>query len=165
MHTRLVLQSAIYVGTRDGEVYLLIASYSTFVEVGNRQLPAFRFTEALVHLEEVAGEETSLVATRSCAYLHLYVLSVLGVFRNKGYFYFFFQLGLQFFVDGKFLACHLFHLGIRLVGKDVLRLVDAVKTGYVAFSCRHDVRQVLVFFRKFHKPLLVGNDVGVGNKC
>ena len=94
MHTRLVLQCAIDISSRYGEVDFLETADGTFVEVGDGELPALRLAKTFVHLEQVAGEETSFVATRSGADFHLHVLGVLRIFRHESNLDFLFKLGL-----------------------------------------------------------------------
>ena len=164
VYARLILQRAIHVGPRDGKVYLLVAAHGTLADAGDGELPALRVAERLVHLEQVARKQGSLVATRSGTDFHLDVLRVLGVLRNQCNLDFLLQLRLQGLVVSQFLTSHLLHLRIRLVGQDVLGLLDAVQTGYVALAGVHDVAQVLVFLRQFHETLLVGYDLRVGNQ-
>ena len=94
MHTAFILQSAINIGTADGEVNLLVAAYSSLADTGYRELPALRVAEAFLHLKQVTGKQASFVTTRSGTDLHLHVLGILRVFGNQGYLDFFLQLGL-----------------------------------------------------------------------
>ena len=165
MHARFIFQRAIDICPRDSKVDFLIASDGAFRHTRDRQLPTFRVAVALIHLEQVAGKETGLVATRTCTDLHLHVFRVLWVLRNEGNLDFLFQLGLQGLVGGQFLAGHLLHLRIVLVGKDILGLLDAVQTGNIPFAGVHDVAQILVFLGQFHKTVLIGYHVRVGDQC
>ena len=164
MHARLILQRTIDIGTRDGEVDLLESAYGTLRHTRDGELPALRLAIALVHLEEIASKETGLVATCTRTDLHLYVLRVLWILGNQCDFDFFFKFWLKSLVSGQFLACHLLHLRVRLVGEDILRLLDAVQTGDVTLAGIHDVAQVLVFLGELHETVLVGDYVGVGDQ-
>ena len=164
MNARLILQRAIDIGTRDGKVDFLETTHSTFRDAGDGELPTLGIAVALVHLEEVAGKEAGLVATRSGTDFHLHVLGVLGVLGDEGNLDFFFQLGLQGFVVSQFLASHLLHLWVALVGQDVLSLADAVETGDIPLASIHDVAQVLILLGQFDKAVLVGNHLRVGNQ-
>ena len=164
MHARLILQRTIDIGTRDGEVDLLESAYGTLADTRDGELPTLRLTIALVHLEEVASEETSFVATCTCADLHLYILRILWILGNQCDFDLFFKFWLKCFIGGQFLAGHLLHLRVRLVGEDILSLLDAVQTGDVTFAGIHDVAQVLVFLGELHESVLIGDHVWVGNQ-
>ena len=164
MDATLILQYAIDVLAADGKVDLLVAADSTLRGIRHAQLPSHAVAIALVHGEEVAREEASLVATRSRADLHLYILRILGILRHEQEFDLFLQLGAQLLVLGEFLARHLLHVGIALVGDDILGLADGVDAGDEALTCIHDVAEILVFLRKLDVASLVGDHVGVGDQ-
>ena len=164
MNTRLVFQNTIDTVATDGKVDFLVAAHCTLADACHRDVPSLGVPEFLVHGKEVACKQGSLVATGSSADFHLHVLAVLGVLGHKGYLYLFLNLGLQSLVVGKFLACHLLHLGVTLVGEDVLCLGDGVEARNISLACIHDVAQVLVFASQFDKALLVGYHRGVGNQ-
>ena len=161
VNARFILQCTIDVGTADSKVDFLVTADSTFRHTGDGELPSFRVTITLVHLEQIASKQASLVATGSCAYLHLYILGILRVLGYQGNLDFLLQLGLQCLVLGKFLTCHLLHLGIILVGQNVLSLFDTVQTGDVTLTRIHDIAQVFVFFSEFDETILVANDAWV----
>ena len=94
MNTRLILQSAIDIGTADSKVDFLVATYGTLRYAGDRKIPAFRVAVALVHLEQIACKQTGFVAACTRTDLHLHVLGILWILRNKGNLDFFFQLWL-----------------------------------------------------------------------
>ena len=100
MDARLIFQRAIDIGSADGEVNLLVAAYGTLANTGHAELPTLRVAETLIHLEEVAGKEASLVTARSCTDLHLHVLRVLRILRDEGNLDLFFELRLQSLVFG-----------------------------------------------------------------
>ena len=139
VNAALIFQCTIDIGTTDGKVYLLETTHSTLANTRDAELPTLGVAVALVHLEEVSSKEASLIATCSGTNLHLHVLGIFWVFRNKGYLDFLFQLRLQGFIVSQFLASHLFHFGISLVGQDVFSLLDAVQTGDVALTGIHDI--------------------------
>ena len=165
MNAALIFQRAIDVGTADSEVNLLESAYSTFADAGDAELPTFGIAEALVHLEQVACKQRSLVTARSCADFHLHVLGVLGVLRDEGNLDFLFQFRLKSFVVSQLLTSHLLHLRVALVSQNVFCLFDAVQTGDVTLTGIHDVTQILILLGQFHKAVLVGNHIGVGNQC
>ena len=164
MYARFVFQCAINIGTRNGKVDLLVTTYGSFADAGDGELPTLRVAVALVHLKQIAGKQTSLIATCSSTNLHLHILRILRILRNQGYLDFLLEFGLKFLVGSQFLTGHLLHLGIGLIGQDILRLLDAIQTGDVTLAGIHDVAQILVFFRQFHKTVLIGNHIGVGNQ-
>ena len=161
---RFVFQCAIDVGTTDCKVNLLETTNSALRDTGDRELPALRLAVALVHLEQVASKERSLVATRSCTNFHLHVLGVFRVFRNERYLDFLLQFGLQGLVLRQLLTSHLLHLRVSLVGQDILGFADAVQTGDVTLAGIHNVTQVFIFLRQFHEAVLVCYHVRVGDE-
>ena len=94
VYSRLIFQHAIHSVAADGKVYLLESAHSTFADAGDGEVPAFRLAELLIHGEEVAGKEASLVAASASADLHLHVLCVFWVFRHKGNLYLLFDFRL-----------------------------------------------------------------------
>ena len=145
MHTTFVLERTIYICTAHGEVDLLVTTHSTLADTGYRKVPTFGVAEALVHLEQVAGKQTGFVATCSSTDFHLYILCVLRILGNQRQFDFLFQLGLQILIQRQLLTSHLLHLGIVLVGQDVLGFLDGIQTSDVTFADIHNVTKVLIF--------------------
>ena len=164
VHTRLILQCAIDIHTTHGEVYLLETTHGTFRRTGHRESETLGVAVLLVHLEQVTGEEGSLVTTGSGAYLHLHVLGIFRVFGHEGNLDFFFQLGLESLVLCQLFARHLLHVGVALVGQYVLGLLDRVDAVDISLAGIHDVAQVLIFTGQLDISLLVGNDIRVGNQ-
>ena len=126
MHARFILQGAIDISSTHSKIDFLITADSTFGHAGDRELPALRLTITLVHLEQVASKQTGFIATCSGTNLHLHILRILRILRNEGDLNLLFELWLEFFVGSQFLTGHLLHLGVGLVGKDILGLLDAV---------------------------------------
>ena len=62
----------------------------------------------------------------------------------------------------QFLAGHVAHLRVALVGDDIFRLVDAAEHLDVFFAGRHEVAQLLVLLRQLDVAFLVGDDGRVG---
>ena len=50
------------------------------------------------------------------------------------------------------------------MGEDVLGLADAVEASDVAAAGVHDVGAILIFLGQTDEPLLVSDDVGVGDE-
>ena len=164
MHARLVLQRAVHIVTAHGEVYLLESAHGTLTGTRHGQTPTLLVTELLVHIEQVAREEGRLVAAGAGPYLHLHVLAVLRILGYERDFYLLLYLRLQGFVLSQLLTRHLPHVGIALVGHDVLGLLYGVEATDVAFACVHDVAEVLVLLGELHEPLLVGYHLRVGDE-
>ena len=164
MNARLIFEHTVYIVAAHGEVNLLESAYGTLAHAGDGERPSLRVAEFLVHREEVTGKEGSLVATRSGSDFHLHILGIFGIFGYEGYLDFLLNFGLFLLVEGQFLASHLLHFGVFLVGKDIFGLGDAVQTGDVPFSGIHDVAEVLVLTCEFDESFLVGNHAGVSNQ-
>ena len=113
-------------------------------------------------LSEIYDEEIGDAHRR--ADLHLHILRILGILRHEQEFDLFLQPGTQLLVLGEFLARHLLHVGIALVGDDILGLADGVDAGDEALARIHDVAEILVFLRKLDVASLVGDHVGVGDQ-
>ena len=159
-----VSEGAVDISSTHSKIDFLITADSTFRHAGDRELPALRLTITLVHLEQVASKQTGFIATCSGTNLHLHILRILRILRDKGDLDFLFELWLEFFVGSQFLTGHLLHLRVGLVGKDILGLLDTVQTGDVTLAGIHDVTQVLVFLRQFHKTVLIGDHLRVSNQ-
>ena len=71
---------------------------------------------------------------------------------------------LEFLVGSQFLAGHILHLGVGLVGQNILGFADSLQTIDVALAGIHNVAQVLPFLRQFYVAVLVGYHGGVGNQ-
>ena len=164
MHTRLIFQNAIYVISAYGKVDFLESTYCTLGNISHAELPALCLAETLIHLEEVACEETSLIATCSGTYFHLHVLGILRILWNECNLYLFLKRRLESLVLCKLFTRHLLHVRIRLVDEDILRLCDCLKTIHVALTDLHDVLKILVFLCKFDVSLLVADYVRVGDE-
>ena len=83
VHSRLVFERAIYVGTGDLHNHLLITTNGTLREGGNLVTPTLRLDILGVHTHQVAGEQSRLVATRTASNFEHGVLGILRIFRDE----------------------------------------------------------------------------------
>ena len=162
VHAALVLQRAVHIVARHRTDDFLEASGRAFVGAGDFQPPALALAVFGVHAEEVAGKERCLIAARASSDFQDGVAAVLRVGGDEQEFDFLLQLRATCLALVQFLAGHVAHLRVRLVGDDVLGFLDAVQHLHVFLACRHEVAQLLVFLRQLDVAFLVGDDGRVG---
>ena len=164
MHPRFILHRAIHILARHVADDFLVATHSALRERRHREVPALHLAVFRVHAEEVARKQSSLVATRTATDFQRHVLAVLRVGRDEQELDFLLQLRDALLVHGDFLTRHLLHFGVILHREHLLRLLQTLHRVDVLLSGLHDVLQILVFLCQLHIPLLVGNDIRVGNE-
>lgn len=113
--------------------------------------------EALVHLEEVAGEDGGLVAADASADLHDRVLLVVGVAGDEHDLDVVLELGELGLVGGDVLLEHGLLLGVRLV-EHLLGGLDVIEGGEVLAGLCHEVGLAGVLLGQARVLLGVGND-------
>ena len=118
MHTALVFQCAVDIGSCDRTHDFFETACCSFRTAGHFELPTFGFAVFGIHAEEVAGEECSFVAAGSTTDFKDGVLGIFGIFGDEHKLDGFFELGNACFTMRHLFASHFFHLCIVLVHED-----------------------------------------------
>ena len=114
MYTRFVLQCAIDRIAGHHTDDFLETAHRAFGARLHRERPALRFTEALVHLEEVAGKQCRLIATRATTDFEHSILCILRILGDEEHLDLLFNFRNAGLTVLQLLTSHLLHLGIAL---------------------------------------------------
>ena len=124
VNATLIFERTIYVLTGYIEDDLLVSAGCTFGEGRDRIFESFEFEILCVHTEEIAGEDSCLVSSRTATDLHHHVLSVFRILRQQLQFQFLFQLRYLRFQFVYLRFRYLLHLRVGLVVKQVFRVLQ-----------------------------------------
>ena len=164
VHTAFILENSVNTVARNRQHYLLEAAGSAFAGRSDSYVPSAALTVLHIHLAEIAGEKSGLVAACAATDLQYGVLGIFRVSRNKLELDLLFQPGQSSSSRIKLILGHLAHLRIVFAGKDLFCLVDIGKQSPVTARQRRKTLQILVLLRKTHVALHIRNDGGIGNK-
>ena len=162
VHAGLVLHDGVDPVALDLELDGLEAAGLRGAGVEHRHLPLLGLDEALVHLEEVAREDSRLVAARRGTDLDDGVLLVHRVARDEHDLDIFLELGQLCLVLGDLHLEHLLLVGVGGVVQHLLGDIDIVEGTQVLASGLHQVGLMGVLLVEAGEFLDIAGDGGVG---
>ncbi len=162
VHAALVLHDGVDAVALDLELDRLEAAGLAGAGVEHGVLPAARLDKALVHLEEIAREDGSLVAAGGGADLDDGVLLVVGIARDEHVLDVFLELGELGLVLGDVHLEHLLLVGIAGVVEHLLGGLDVVEGTDVLARSLDEVVLVRILLVEAREFLDVGGDGRVG---